>query len=375
MDRGSCAHRGRAPANGQAHPLQSAVVGGFTRDDFVVDRQASTVIRPSGSRASSTPSSRHAAAAVAYTKRCTTARGGRSLHLNAYDVELAAARRQPRPPSTSRPIASRARWSSAPSPGLWHAATAGTATAVSSATTHGCPCARRPLNRAVSSSSSGPPRREVGPRGMSRRLSKDTALRPKTPPRRASHSRHRLAAPPRSTPRSNPTSECTSLERVQQSPRCPPAGSAWTRSRHRLALRHACKLNRVLLSLDAGSHRSARGTRPHAATANRRRSAPCRRPWMSASPCPPSRSRRPGMLRKSGSGAGGRCSASSHRSRIRFDGVARVGRTSGRSSPGTPRATPERVRLGRSPSAATRPELRSSSHVAYPRACRRKSSA
>jgi Transposase DDE domain/Transposase domain (DUF772) len=79
-------------------PLQSAVPGGFTIHDFRVDRQAGTARCPAGQVAPITSSGR-----VSFTRwcqhcplrrRCTTAKGGRAIHLHRHEDELRAARRQ-----------------------------------------------------------------------------------------------------------------------------------------------------------------------------------------------------------------------------------------------------------------------------------------
>lgn len=79
-------------------PLQSAVPGGFTRDDFAVDYDANTVTCPAGHTVTLTPKL-HATfgarcRACPLAARCTTAKQGRHMHLNLYDPELAAAREQ-----------------------------------------------------------------------------------------------------------------------------------------------------------------------------------------------------------------------------------------------------------------------------------------
>jgi hypothetical protein len=79
-------------------PLQSAVPGGFTIHDFRLDRQAGTARCPAGQVAPITSSGR-----ASFTRwcqhcplrrRCTTAKGGRTIHLHRHEDELRAARRQ-----------------------------------------------------------------------------------------------------------------------------------------------------------------------------------------------------------------------------------------------------------------------------------------
>ena len=79
-------------------PLQSAVPGGFTRDDFAVDYDANTVTCPAGHTVTFTPKL-HATfgarcRACPLAARCTTAKQGRKMNLNLYDPELVAAREQ-----------------------------------------------------------------------------------------------------------------------------------------------------------------------------------------------------------------------------------------------------------------------------------------
>ena len=78
-------------------PLQRAVPGGFTRDDFLVDQKTRTVTCPAGHTVGITPA-RHAVfewrcQSCRFRARCTNAKAGRILKLNRHDDELAAARR------------------------------------------------------------------------------------------------------------------------------------------------------------------------------------------------------------------------------------------------------------------------------------------
>jgi hypothetical protein len=79
-------------------PVQPAVEGGFTRDDFTVDEQAGTVTCPAGvTRA--IPPARHVVFGAAcrtcpLRSRCTTSKSGRVLSLHPLDHLLRAARHQ-----------------------------------------------------------------------------------------------------------------------------------------------------------------------------------------------------------------------------------------------------------------------------------------
>ena len=79
-------------------PVQPAVPGGFTRDDFTVDEQARTVTCPAGvTRA--IPPARHVVFGAAcrtcpLRSRCTTSQSGRVLSLHPLDHLLRAAREQ-----------------------------------------------------------------------------------------------------------------------------------------------------------------------------------------------------------------------------------------------------------------------------------------
>jgi len=79
-------------------PVQAAVAGGFTRDDFVVDHEAGTATCPAGHSVAITASNnavfeRHCRAGCALRSRCTKAKDGRNLRLNDHDDELVEARR------------------------------------------------------------------------------------------------------------------------------------------------------------------------------------------------------------------------------------------------------------------------------------------
>jgi hypothetical protein len=79
-------------------PLPSAVPGGFTIHDFRIDRQAGMVRCPAGCTAPITSSGRVSFArecpSCPLRRRCTTAKGGRVLHLHPHEDELRAARRR-----------------------------------------------------------------------------------------------------------------------------------------------------------------------------------------------------------------------------------------------------------------------------------------
>lgn len=78
-------------------PLRSAVPGGFTRDDFVIDYAARTISCPGGhtvvisAKGSATFGVRCRGCPL--RQRCTTSPGGRSLDIGPHDEELAEARR------------------------------------------------------------------------------------------------------------------------------------------------------------------------------------------------------------------------------------------------------------------------------------------
>jgi hypothetical protein len=77
-------------------PLQPAVAGGFTTDDFTVDQAAGTVTCPAGLTRRITAGRRVIFGAACRTcplrDRCTTAQGGRTLRLHPHDAILRAAR-------------------------------------------------------------------------------------------------------------------------------------------------------------------------------------------------------------------------------------------------------------------------------------------
>jgi hypothetical protein len=79
-------------------PLHSAVPGGFTIHDFRIDTQAGMVRCPAGMTAPITSSGRVSFArhcqGCPLRRRCTTAKGGRTIRLHPYEDELRAARRQ-----------------------------------------------------------------------------------------------------------------------------------------------------------------------------------------------------------------------------------------------------------------------------------------
>jgi Transposase DDE domain len=79
-------------------PVQPAVEGGFTRDDFTVDQQAGTVTCPAGVTRL-IPPARHVVFGAAcrtcpLREQCTTSKSGRVLSLHLLDRLLRAAREQ-----------------------------------------------------------------------------------------------------------------------------------------------------------------------------------------------------------------------------------------------------------------------------------------
>ena len=78
-------------------PLRSAVPGGFTRDDFVIDHDTRTVTCPAGQTVKITPANYAVfgvrCRACPLRDRCTTATHGLRLTIHRYDRELVAARR------------------------------------------------------------------------------------------------------------------------------------------------------------------------------------------------------------------------------------------------------------------------------------------
>jgi hypothetical protein len=79
-------------------PLASAVPGGFTIHDFRIDRSAGILRCPAGRTAQITSSGRASFArecpSCPLRRRCTTAKGGRTIHLHPHEDELRAARRR-----------------------------------------------------------------------------------------------------------------------------------------------------------------------------------------------------------------------------------------------------------------------------------------
>lgn len=77
-------------------PLQTAVPGGFDRDDFVVDHDAGTVTCPAGHTVKITPRLNAVFGRRCHDcslrGRCTTAKAGRTIDLTPYDKELVAQR-------------------------------------------------------------------------------------------------------------------------------------------------------------------------------------------------------------------------------------------------------------------------------------------
>ena len=79
-------------------PLTSAVPGGFTKHDFTIDQQGGTVTCPAGYQAPITASGQASfgkrCQRCPLRQRCTTATGGRTIHLHPHEDELRAARRR-----------------------------------------------------------------------------------------------------------------------------------------------------------------------------------------------------------------------------------------------------------------------------------------
>jgi hypothetical protein len=79
-------------------PLASAIPGGFTIHDFRIDRSAGILRCPAGATAPISSSGRasfaRACPSCPLRRRCTTAKGGRILHLHLHEDELRAARRR-----------------------------------------------------------------------------------------------------------------------------------------------------------------------------------------------------------------------------------------------------------------------------------------
>jgi hypothetical protein len=79
-------------------PLASAIPGGFTIHDFRIDRSAGILRCPAGRTAPISSSGRasfaHECPSCPLRRRCTTAKGGRTVHLHPHDDELRAARRR-----------------------------------------------------------------------------------------------------------------------------------------------------------------------------------------------------------------------------------------------------------------------------------------
>jgi Transposase DDE domain len=74
------------------------VLGGFTKHDFTIDIQAGTVVCPAGYLAQVTASGQASfgerCARCPLRQRCTTATGGRTIHVHPHEDELRAARRR-----------------------------------------------------------------------------------------------------------------------------------------------------------------------------------------------------------------------------------------------------------------------------------------
>ncbi len=83
-------------------PLRSAVEGGFTRDDFLVDEATGRVTCPAGHTVSLTRTRKAVFGArcrdCPLRARCTTAKSGRKMTIHRHDSVLFAARRQAETP-------------------------------------------------------------------------------------------------------------------------------------------------------------------------------------------------------------------------------------------------------------------------------------
>lgn len=83
-------------------PLRSAVPGGFTTDDFILDTENSTVTCPAGNTVALTrrlnATFGKLCASCPLRTQCTTAKAGRTLNVNPYDPELRAARQAAKDP-------------------------------------------------------------------------------------------------------------------------------------------------------------------------------------------------------------------------------------------------------------------------------------
>jgi IS5 family transposase len=89
--------RARHRAAIKAIPLRRAIPGGFNRDDFVIDHDARTATCPGGHTVTIAPKGGATFGArcpsCPLRNRCTTAKGGRTLHIGEHDAELVAARK------------------------------------------------------------------------------------------------------------------------------------------------------------------------------------------------------------------------------------------------------------------------------------------
>src|ERR1035441_8453644 len=77
-------------------PLRPAVDGGYTIEDFEIDRDASTVTCPNGITVKTNPNGRarfgNNCATCPFRKRCTKSKAGRTIVLNEHHDLLVAAR-------------------------------------------------------------------------------------------------------------------------------------------------------------------------------------------------------------------------------------------------------------------------------------------
>lgn len=83
-------------------PLRPAILGGFTRDDFILDHHNRTVTCPAGHKLALSPAGNAGFGSRCDTcplrGRCTTAKRGKAIHVREHDDELVFARRSWRDP-------------------------------------------------------------------------------------------------------------------------------------------------------------------------------------------------------------------------------------------------------------------------------------
>jgi hypothetical protein len=124
-------------------PVQPAVPGGFTVDDFTVSEDDGTVTCPAGAPRPMSPSRTvtfgAACAGCPLRSKCTTAKDGRSMTIHPHEQLLREARAQARTPNSGTPIPPGQRSSgSSPGPPPRTATASGSATSEPPGTTPGC---------------------------------------------------------------------------------------------------------------------------------------------------------------------------------------------------------------------------------------------